>query len=281
MMEPQPLEAAGAETGASVSIAGLTRRFWHGGGIDDLDLDLLPGSVTALVGPSGSGKSTLLRLVGGLERPDGGVIVVDGQTISSLPSRALPAYRRRTGIVFEQGRLLADLSVLDNIVAPALIAPAPAPLAYGTAGPPNAGPLARMMMPVRDALASVLVPVLHTRSSLDRRRAAQQRARELLGWVGLAGREDDRADRLAPADRQRVAVARALICRPALLLADEPAGGLDSAAGTGLMELLLRLRDEDGMTVLIATHDPELAIHCDRVVRLRDGRVADDSDALP
>jgi putative ABC transport system ATP-binding protein len=281
MMEPYPVETAGAESGASISIAGLTRTFRHGGGLDDLDLDLLPGSVTALVGPSGSGKSTLLRLLGGLDRPDGGVIVVDGQTISSLPARALPAYRRRIGIVFEQGRLLSELSVLDNIVAPALIAPARPPVAYGTAGPPGLGPLARVGMPVRDALVSLLVPVLHTRASLDRRRAAQERARELLAWAGLADREDDRPERLSPADRQRVALARALIGRPALLLADEPAGALDSAAGTGLVELLLRVRDEDGTTVLIATHDPELAIHCDRVVRLRDGRVADDSDALP
>ncbi|MCW2916778.1 MAG: transporter [Actinomycetia bacterium] len=281
MTEPYPLEIAGSETGASVSVAGLTRTFSHGGGIDDLDLDLVPGSVTAVVGPSGSGKSTLLRLLGGLDRPDGGVIVVDGQTISSLPTRALPAYRRRIGVVFEQGRLLSALSVLGNVLVPTLIAPARPPAAYGTAGPPNLGTMARMGAPIRGAIASLSVPVLHTRSSLDRRRAARERARELLAWVGLAGREDDRTDRLSPADRQRVAVARALIGRPGLLLADEPAGALDSAAGTELVELLLRVRDEDGTTVLIATHDPEPAIHCDRVVRLCDGRVAGDSDALP
>ncbi|MCW2885864.1 MAG: transporter [Streptosporangiaceae bacterium] len=281
MMEPQPVDLTGSETGASVSVAGLTRTFWHGGGIDDLDLDLVPGSVTALVGPSGSGKSTLVRLLGGQERPDGGIILVDGETISSLPARALPAYRRRIGVVFEQGRLLPGLSVLDNVVAPALIAPAPAPLAYGTAVPPGPGVLARLRGPVRGALVSLLVPVVHTQASLDRRRAARERGRELLAWVGLAGREGDRAGRLSPADRQRVAVARALIGRPALLLADEPAGALDSAAAAELMGLLLRARDEDGLTILVATHDPELAIHCDRVVRLRDGRVADDSDALP
>ncbi|MGI8328700.1 ABC transporter ATP-binding protein [Actinomadura scrupuli] len=285
MIEPQPLDPAGdpadSEAGAAVSIAGLTRAFPHGGGIEDFDLDLVPGSVTALVGPSGSGKSTLVRLLGGLERPDAGVILVGGETVSALPGRALPAYRRRIGIVFEQGALLPDLSVLDNVVAPALIAPTPAPLAYGTAAPPGLGPLARMRVPVRSALVSLLVPIVHTQATLDRRRAAQERGRELLAWAGLAGREDDRADRLSPADRQRVAVARALIGRPALLLADEPAGALGSAEGTALIQLLLRVRDEEGLTVLIATHDPELAIHCDRVVRLRDGRVADDSDALP
>jgi putative ABC transport system ATP-binding protein len=112
------------------------------------------------------------------------------------------------------------------------------------------------------------------------RAAAAGRARELLAAVGLPGALGLRPDRLPPVDRQRVAVARALFNEPGLLLADEPTGALGSAASGEIIELIVRVRDEYGVTVLIATHDPEIAIHCDRVVRLHDGRVADDSAAL-
>jgi putative ABC transport system ATP-binding protein len=113
-----------------------------------------------------------------------------------------------------------------------------------------------------------------------RSRTARDRARELLAAVGLAGLGDERPSRLPPVDRQRVAVARALFSEPGLLLADEPTGALDTAAGGEIVELILRVRDEYGLTVLLATHDPEVAINCDRVVRLLDGRIADDSAAL-
>jgi putative ABC transport system ATP-binding protein len=162
------------------------------------------------------------------------VIVVNQEKVTSLSARALPAYRRRVGLLFEHDLLLPELTVLDNVRAMAV----------------------------------------------TRWPDATERARELLAAVGLARREDFRPDQLPPADRQRVAIARALLNRPGLLLADEPTGALDSTGSTEIIELIVRVRDEYGVTVLLATHDPEIAIHCDRVVQLRDGRVADDSDSL-
>jgi ABC-type lipoprotein export system ATPase subunit len=242
MAEPQPIPAV--QAGALVSIAELTKTFPAGAGrtvtgVEAVGLDLAPASVTAVTGASGSGKSTLLRLIGGLDRPDSGVIVVNKEKVTSLPPRELPGYRRRIGLVFAADRLLPELTVLDNVRVLTL-----------------------------------------SRSPAAKASAAKERARELLAAVGLARHEDLRPDRLPPADRRRVAIARALFNRPGLLLADEPADALDSAARVEIIELIVRIRDEYGVTVLVATHDVELADRCDRVVRLRDGRVAGDSASL-
>jgi putative ABC transport system ATP-binding protein len=238
MAEPQPFIPA-IQAGALVSIAELTKTFPAGAGrtitsVDTVSLDLAPASVTAVTGPSGSGKSTLLRLIGGLDRADSGVIVVNTEKVTSLPARELPGYRRRIGLVFETDLLLPELTVLDNV---------------------------RIL-------------------ALNRSREAKERARKLLATVGLAGHEDVRPDRLPPADRQRVSIARAMFNHPGLLLADEPTGALHSAARAEIIELIVRVRDEYGVTVLLATHDPEVAVQCDRVVRLSDGRVAEDSASL-
>jgi len=239
MTEPEPHPVPAVQAGALVSIAELTKTFIASGGhrivaVDAVGIDLAPASVTAVTGPAGSGKSTLLRLIGGLDRADSGVIVVDTEKVTALPQRALPGYRRRIGLVFERDLLVPELTVLDNV---------------------------RVLAPARS-------------------RVAVERARELLAAVGLARAEGLRPDRLPPVDRQRVAIARALFNRPGLLLADEPTGALGSAASGEIIELIVHVRDEYGVTVLIATHDPEIAIHCDRVVRMHDGRVADDSASL-
>jgi putative ABC transport system ATP-binding protein len=241
MTEPEPREALAVQTGALLSVAELTKTFIASGGrrivaVDGVGIDLAPASVTAVTGPSGSGKSTLLRLIGGIDRADSGVIAVDTEKPTALPPRALPGYRRRIGLVFENDLLVPELTVLDNVRA---LAPAR----------PRAGDTAA-------------------------------RARGLLAAVGLAEAGGLRPHRLPPVDRQRVAIARALFNQPGLLLADEPTGGLGSAASGEIIELLVRVRDEYGVTILLATHDPEIAIHCDRVIRLHDGRVADDSAAL-
>jgi putative ABC transport system ATP-binding protein len=223
--------------GSTVDITGLVKTFALPSGeevtaVDHLHLTVEPGSVTAVTGPSGSGKSTLLHLVGAIEAADAGTVVVDGTEVTALRRKALAAYRRGVGFVFQRYHLLPALTALDNVLA----------------------------------------PVLPYRTEFDK----QERARELLAAVGLAGRERSLPSRLSGGQQQRVAVARALVNRPRLLLADEPTGNLDSHTGAEIVDLLLRLREDRGMTVLIATHDPQLAARADRVLRLRDGVVVDD-----
>jgi putative ABC transport system ATP-binding protein len=130
------------------------------------------------------------------------------------------------------------------------------------------------LLPALTVIDNVTAPVLPYRVAFDK----QARARELLAAVGLEGRETALPSRLSGGQQQRVAIARALINAPPIVLADEPTGNLDSRTGAGIVDLLLRLRAERGMTVLLATHDSQVAARCDRVVRLLDGRVSDDID---
>ncbi|WP_433415160.1 ABC transporter ATP-binding protein [Microtetraspora malaysiensis] len=223
--------------GVEVSLRSVTRKYASAVALDEVSLDVEPGSAVALMGPSGAGKSTLLHLVGAMDPPDAGEIVVDGERVHDLSRRGLDRYRRRIGFVFQRFHLLPALSVLDNVLA----------------------------------------PVLPRRVDFDRR----ARAMELLEAVGLADRASALPSRLSGGQQQRVAIARALIARPPLLLADEPTGNLDSATGHEIVDLLLTLREEHGMTMLMATHNPELAAVCDRVVRMKDGKVVSDERLTP
>jgi putative ABC transport system ATP-binding protein len=227
-----------ASTGASVTTDGLTKRFRVGGelvtAIDELTITVEAGSVVAVTGASGSGKSTLLHLIGGVENPDSGSIIVDGIEMTSLRRGELTQYRRGIGFVFQRYHLLPTLTALDNVIAPVL--------------------------PYRVAYQKAV------------------RARELLGAVGLGERERSLPAQLSGGQQQRVAVARALMNRPRLLLADEPTGNLDSATGAEIVDLLFGLRREHGMTILIATHELAVASRCDRLLRLRDGAVVEDLD---
>jgi ABC-type lipoprotein export system ATPase subunit len=199
-----------------------------------VSLDVTAGEFVALRGASGAGKSTLLHLLGGLDRPDSGRIVLDGQQIDRLSSSALTRLRnRRVGLVFQAYHLLPELSALENVCLPA-----------------------------RMARASVS--------------ATRAKAVELLRRVGLAERVEHRPYELSGGEQQRVAIARALINDPAFLLADEPTGNLDSHTGDEIMRLLLDLQTERSMTLIIATHDNELAATAPRVVQLADGLVASD-----
>ena len=234
---PPPAGAA-ARLGAGVIADGLSKRFRGVGddeivAVDSIDLTLEPGVTMAITGPSGSGKSTLLHLLGAIERPDTGRIVVDGQDVTAMSRSQQADYRRRVGFVFQRFHLIPALTALDNVMA----------------------------------------PVLPYRTPYDKR----SRAAELLDAVGLAGREHSVPSRLSGGQQQRVAIARALINRPALLLADEPTGNLDSRTGAEILELLLDLRDRHGMTVLVATHDTQIAARCDRYLRLVDGRATDEA----
>ncbi|MDP3894268.1 ABC transporter ATP-binding protein [Nocardioides sp.] len=196
----------------------------------DINLDIDRGSITALTGPSGSGKSTLLHLIGALDTPDAGTITVDGTTITDLPAKRLPDYRRRIGFVFQRFHLLPTLSVLDNVTVP-------------------------------------LLP--HGLKTED-----TDRARALLRTVGLQGRENQPATKLSGGQQQRVAIARALIGKPSIVLADEPTGNLDTHTSEEIIRLLFTLRDDYDTTLVIATHDIDIAKRCDHTIHLRDGHLA-------
>ena len=224
--------------GARVTVTGLCRTFTAGDitvrAVDDVSLDVPPGSTVALTGPSGSGKSTLLHLIGAIEHADAGTVNVDGTEVTALRRGQLAAYRRRTGFVFQRYHLLPALTALENVFAPVL--------------------------PYRTGWSKT------------------ERAAELLDAVGLAGRERSLPSQLSGGQQQRVAIARALMSRPALLLADEPTGNLDSKTGAEILDLLADVRDRYGMTVIVATHEQHVAARCDRLVRLRDGKIIDDLD---
>ena len=197
-----------------------------------VDLVVDAGEFVAVVGPSGSGKTTLLQLLGGLDRPSSGEILLDGRDLSRLPDRELTRLRLETiGFVFQQFNLIPTLTASQNIEA----ALAPRRLA-----------------------------------GRDRHR----RAHDLLEAVGLESRAGHLPSQLSGGEQQRVAVARALANEPRVILADEPTGNLDSASGEEIVGLLGSLSRERGETVVLITHDPDLAARASRILRLQDGAVA-------
>ena len=205
------------------------RKSFEGGRIRalvDVSLHVDAGELVALTGPSGGGKSTLLNLIGALDRPDAGAIVVDGLDVTRLDDPA--RYRARTvAFVFQFHNLITTLSAVEN----------------------------------------VQIPMLGMRPRADRER----RARELLVEVGLGERVRSYPPTLSGGERQRVAIARALANDPRVLLADEPTGALDTDTGAQILELIRRVRDERGATILMVTNDDAVAGQADRVLQMRDG----------
>ena len=201
--------------------------------LDDVSVRVERGEFLSVMGPSGSGKSTFMNMVGCLDTPTRGRLVVDGETVSELSRDALAEVRnRKIGFVFQQFHLLGRTSALDNVELPLLYAGVP-------------------------------------------RAERAGRAREALERVGLADRMGHVPAQLSGGQQQRVAIARALVNAPVVLLADEPTGALDTATGVEIMELFQEL-NEAGITVLVVTHEPEVAAYARRVLRFRDGRVISD-----
>ncbi len=208
--------------------AGLVRA------VDGVDLDVVAGETLAVMGPSGCGKSTLLHLLGGLDRPTAGEIRLAGRRLDRLTERALARMRREAvGFVFQAFHLMDELTAVENVELPALLA--------GRAP-----------------------------------RAARRLAGELLGQVGLADRATFLPAALSGGQRQRVAIARALANEPAVVLADEPTGNLDSAATLELLRLFERLHAA-GQTLIIVTHDSRIAATADRMISMRDGAFVDET----
>ena len=196
----------------------------------DVSLQLAAGAAVAVVGPSGSGKSTLLHILGALDRPTAGRVVLDGADLQGLRETALADVRsRRIGFVFQAHHLLPQCTVLENVLLPTLAAP------------------------------DLRTP------------EAQARAVRLLERVGLRDRMTHRPGQLSGGEAQRVAVVRALINRPGVLLADEPTGSLDRASAENLSQLLLELNREEGVARVVVTHSRELAQRLPRRFELRDG----------
>jgi putative ABC transport system ATP-binding protein len=202
--------------------------------LDGVDFQVEKGEFVAIMGPSGSGKSTLLHLLGGLDGPTEGNIILAGQPLARLSERKATLVRRHNvGFVFQFFNLLPTLSAEENILLPVII------------------------------------------DGKDQRKY-KERLNSLLELVGLTDRRHHKPDQLSGGEQQRVAIARALVTEPAILLADEPTGNLDSKTGTLIMELLNRSCNELDQTVIVVTHDAKAAAYADRVIFLRDGVIVEE-----
>jgi lipoprotein-releasing system ATP-binding protein len=202
-----------------------------------LDLEVAEGEFVSVVGASGSGKTTLLHLLGTLDRPDQGRVYLGPRRIDNLPGRERDRLRNQTfGLIFQFYHLLPELNALENVLVPHMIATS----FWGWFG---------------------------------KRRELRRRACELLERVGLSHRLKHRPRELSGGEMQRAAIARALVARPRVLLADEPTGNLDSANGAHIIHLLRDLNRSDGLTIIMVTHNLDIVAETDRVVRMVEGRV--------
>lgn len=214
-----------------IQIDNITKSFGNLQVLKGIDLSIGRGEVVSIVGPSGAGKTTLLQIMGTLDTPDSGSIVIDGTDVTTLSQKQLAHFRnRKLGFVFQFHQLLPEFTALENVMIPGMIAG-------------------------------------------DGRKELKARAMELLTELGLAERANHKPNELSGGEKQRVAVARALINNPAVIFADEPSGSLDSHNKAELHQLFFDLRDKHGQTFVIITHDETLATLTDRTIHIIDGKI--------
>lgn len=231
------MEYLWGETMAFVQCTGLKKTYSVGGeevrALDDVSLTVEHGDFIAICGPSGSGKSTLANVIGGLDQPDEGSIVVEGMDLATAKDKELSAYRNKhIGFVFQSFNLQAHESALENVMSPLTI------------------------------------------GGVGKKKERREKGMKALERVGLADRAEHKPTQLSGGQRQRVAIARALVNEPSLVIADEPTGNLDSNRGTDVMNELERLNRE-GVTLIIITHDQNVAARAKRVLTIRDGRITE------
>lgn len=200
--------------------------------LKDINLTIQKGEFTSIIGPSGSGKSTLMHIIGLLDKPSQGKIMVEGKDISDLDDQKMSELRNGfVGFVFQQFNLINKLTVLENI----------------------------------------LLPTIYARKKLSY--DPRERARYLIKRFGIAEKENSYPNKISGGQQQRVAIARALIINPRLILADEPTGNIDTKTGMEILKLLQELNEKDGMTVVIVTHEKDVAEKTRKKVFMRDGKL--------
>ena len=223
------------QTDSMIQLHGITKSFGSLQVLRGIDLQVNRGEVVAIVGPSGAGKTTLLQIMGTLDRPDEGEVIIDGENVSRLSATKIAHFRNKNiGFVFQFHQLLPEFTALENVMIPALIG--------GTS-----------------------------------KKDARKRAQELLDFMGLADRAEHKPNQLSGGEKQRVAVARALVNHPAVVFADEPSGSLDTHNKEELHRLFFDLRDRMGQTFVIVTHDEALASQTDRTIHMLDGYITEPS----
>jgi putative ABC transport system ATP-binding protein len=206
--------------------------------LSGIDLEIADGEFIAIIGPSGSGKSTLLHIIGGLDSPSSGSVVVDGRNLSHANDRELAQYRNHSiGFVFQSFHL----------------------------------------HPTYDSLDNVALPLIFARVGAGQR---QKLAMEALSDVGLAKRAHHRPNQLSGGERQRVSIARALVTNPKILLADEPTGNLDTKTGEHIIQMLAQLNHERGLTLIMVTHNLEIAQRASRIIFMADGYIVEERQRL-